>query len=100
MPSPTERSMKNYGKKSSVDIRRQHNLELLRRMRSGDSLTSFDSRSSWFPPRPVIEKDKLALERLYHTSATKRPSAVADRTGDDSEVLKLKSRSHGSLGEA
>lgn len=51
--------------KNIRDLRRQHNQELIRRMRNGESLTSFDSKASWYPPRPIIEKDKEAIERLY-----------------------------------
>ena len=46
-------------------IRKRHNVELLRRMRSGEALWSFDSTASWFPPRPVIAKDPRAIFRLY-----------------------------------
>jgi len=46
-----------------------HNRDLIRRMRNGDSLTSFDSTSSWYPPRPVIEKDEKALAELYGSTA-------------------------------
>ncbi len=46
-------------------LRREHNQELIRRMRQGDSLTAYDSKSSWFPPRPIIEKDSEAITKLY-----------------------------------
>jgi hypothetical protein len=45
--------------------RNTYNRDLIRRMRNGESLTRFDCRSSWFPPRPTIEKDKEAIEKLY-----------------------------------
>jgi hypothetical protein len=45
--------------------RKQHNLELIRRMRSGDSLCSYNSTDSWFPPRPMVKKDKDAMAKLY-----------------------------------
>lgn len=45
--------------------RKRHNEELLKRMAAGDSLKSHDSEASWFPPRPIIEKDEVALKRLY-----------------------------------
>lgn len=49
-------------------MRRQHNDDLLRRMRSGEALWSFDSNASWFPERPKIKKDPKALARLYGTA--------------------------------
>lgn len=52
-------------------LRTKHNLDLIRRMREGDSLKSFDSRASWFPPRPVIEKDSQALSQLYGSRSTR-----------------------------
>ena len=51
------------------DTRRQHNTDLIRRMRNGESLYSFDSTSSWFPPRPIISKDKQAIKQLYGDKA-------------------------------
>ena len=47
------------------DLRRQHNQDLIRRMRSGESLNSFDSKASWYPPRPIIKKDIIEIARLY-----------------------------------
>ncbi len=46
-------------------LRDEHNKDLIRRMRNGEPLTSFDSHSSWFPPRPTIEKDSNAISQLY-----------------------------------
>jgi len=34
-------------------------------MKAGESLWSYDSKASWFPPRPMIEKDPEAIKRLY-----------------------------------
>lgn len=51
--------------KKLSDRRKKHNLDLIKRMQDGESLTSFDSSASWFPPRPVIRKDAKALARLY-----------------------------------
>jgi len=45
--------------------RQNHNEDLIRRMRDGEPLTSFDSTSSWYPPRPIIKKDPKALQALY-----------------------------------
>ncbi len=61
--------MKDLSNKNPSQIRRSHNSELLRKMRNGESLTSFDSKASWFPPRPMIEKDKDAIMRLYDVDA-------------------------------
>ncbi len=55
--------------KSSDKIRRERNAELLRRMKNGEVLTSYESAASWFPPRPIIEKDRRAIERLYGSNA-------------------------------
>ncbi len=54
---------------NAKDLRLAHNAELIRRMMKGESLTSFDSQSSWYPPRPVIEKDQQEISRLYETAA-------------------------------
>jgi hypothetical protein len=52
-------------KEKDQDNRKKHNQELIRRMRNGDSLKSFDNIASWYPPRPVIKKDPKAIEMLY-----------------------------------
>lgn len=62
--------MKDALVKNVSQIRRQHNSELIRKMRNGESMTSFDSKASWFPPRPVIEKDKREMARVYDAPTT------------------------------
>jgi hypothetical protein len=57
--------MRDKNTKSLLDKRREHNQDLLRRMRSGESLRTVDSRASWFPPRPIIQKDQEAISKLY-----------------------------------
>ncbi|MFK7871987.1 MAG: hypothetical protein AB8C84_02285 [Oligoflexales bacterium] len=66
--------MRDFDKKSTDEIRKKHNEDLLQRFQRGESLKSYDSSSSWFPPRPVIEKDKKALE-LLHKSNPKAESS-------------------------
>lgn len=56
--------------KSNQDGRKRHNEQLIRRMKSGEPLWSYDSKASWFPPRPMIEKDPEAIKRLYASSNT------------------------------
>ena len=51
------------------EIRVEHNRELIQRMNSGDNMQSFDSFSSWFPPRPVIQKDLSIVKKLYSKTA-------------------------------
>ena len=51
--------------KTTQDSRKRHNEQLIRRMKSGEPLWSYDSKASWFPPRPMIEKDPEAIKRLY-----------------------------------
>ena len=51
--------------KTAEQKRKQHNYDLIRRMRNGDALYSFDSQQSWYPPRPIVKKDKSEMSRLY-----------------------------------
>ena len=60
-------------------LRKQRNEQLLRRMKAGESLWSYDSKASWFPPRPMIEKDKEAIKRLYDGSSTSQYTDPAVR---------------------
>ena len=61
--------MKKVDIKQINKIRRKHNSEILKRMQSGDSLKSYESSASWFPPRPVIQKDPKAIEKLYKSKS-------------------------------
>jgi hypothetical protein len=47
------------------NLRKERNADILRRMRNGEQLASFNSYASWFPPRPIIQKDIHALQELY-----------------------------------
>ncbi|NRA66271.1 MAG: hypothetical protein HRU19_17425 [Pseudobacteriovorax sp.] len=46
-------------------LRKERNSDVIRRMKNGDQLSSFNSYSSWFPPRPIISKDADAVKELY-----------------------------------
>jgi hypothetical protein len=65
--------------KNTMDTRKSHNEQLIRRMKSGEPLWSYDSQASWFPPRPTIEKDPEAIKRLYK-DALSQPSEFTDPT--------------------
>ncbi len=81
--------MRDKHSRSQVDKRRDHNQDLLRRMRSGESLRSVDSRSSWFPPRPMIQKDQEAISRLYNLTA-KESSRGAETSSESLGESSLK----------
>jgi hypothetical protein len=68
--------MKKITELKSRNLRQDRNVELVRRMRNGEQLTSFDSQSSWYPPRPTIEKDPSAISKLYGVVAK---ASKADR---------------------
>jgi hypothetical protein len=67
-------------------MRTRHNIDLIRRMRDGEPLKSFDSRASWFPPRPVIEKDSRAVSSLYGAQARKTRVAKVQDEHDGSQA--------------
>jgi|AACY02.9.fsa_nt_gi hypothetical protein len=72
-------------------LRRRQNKELILKMRKGEPLKGFDSQSSWFPPRPIIQKDKDAIGRLYaKTSAVPSFSKGASKTSSVSYLLSRK----------
>lgn len=45
--------------------RKSRNDDLIRRYRNGESLCAVDGKSTWFPPRPIIQKDAEAVRKLY-----------------------------------
>jgi hypothetical protein len=74
--------------------RRDHNKELLRRMNNGESLTTFSNASSWFPPRPVIEKDRKLMVKLYGETAIEESTEPEKglRLADSEETTKSKEK--------
>ena len=66
--------------KNDLDIRKARNEQLIRRMKSGEPLWSYDSKASWFPPRPIIEKDPEAIKKLYNTKSSANSGSYNDPT--------------------
>ncbi len=50
---------------SPVEIRNRHNVDLLLRVRSGEVLHEINTVENGFPPRPLVQKDKRNIHRLY-----------------------------------
>lgn len=67
------------------DRRKSHNDELLRKMKAGENLTTTDTFSLWFPPRPIIKKDTDRIKELYgHDTkiiGTSQIKVVKDKEG-------------------
>lgn len=83
-------------KKNASDLRKQHNGDLIRRMRNGESLNAIDSKASWFPPRPVIEKDKREMARLYTEEAARNQGISAHQREKDDKVVPFTSLNNAS----
>jgi hypothetical protein len=80
--------MKKVTELRSRNLRHDRNSELVRRMRTGEQLTSFNSQSSWFPPRPIIEKDQGAIHKLYgKAEAALQSLPSAENMQKDSDSL-------------
>ena len=74
-------SMKFISSERSKLLRQTRNLDVVRRMRDGENLASFNSQASWYPPRPTIEKDKKALEQLYGQESSSIVRIPEDQEG-------------------
>lgn len=76
--------MDDYGesmKKDEVEKQRQkHNKNIVERMKRGEDLVEFDEMESWFPPRPMVKKDKKLMAKLY------------DNKEDEKEVKRRQSK--------
>jgi len=75
--------------KTESTLRRQHNSELIRRMRNGDSLNAIDSRASWFPPRPILQKDAREMSRVYNQTVTRMAGASPKAPEDNGKVVSI-----------
>lgn len=73
--------MKVISQQKSEQIRRERNADLLRRMQNGEKLSSFSSADSWYPPRPIAEKDRGAIQELYGTDVDERLRNASRRDG-------------------
>ena len=51
--------------KTPEQIRKEKNDALLERYHAGETLSYIDPSATWFPPRPMIEKDKSLVAKLY-----------------------------------
>lgn len=56
--------MMNY--EDDAEKRKKENKYLIEKMMRGESFNTVSTASTWFPPRPIIEKDKEAMGRLYN----------------------------------
>jgi hypothetical protein len=49
------------------DIRKERNKSLVERLKAGDPLRApIDHVDTWWPPRPIIEKDLKGMKRVYN----------------------------------
>jgi len=60
-------------KEKTADERRsEENEAVIARMRAGCSHSLVPPQATWWPPRPIIEKDKDAVKRLYRHGDDKK----------------------------
>ncbi|MBM4252488.1 MAG: hypothetical protein FJ146_10995 [Deltaproteobacteria bacterium] len=76
-------------KNKHFNLRKQHNSDLIRRMRNGEPLNTIDSKSSWYPPRPVIKKDESEMARVYGTSVTEKAQELTLSAVQDGDVAAI-----------
>jgi len=69
--------------------RKQHNLDLIKRMRNGEPLNAIDSKSSWYPPRPTIAKDPSEMARVYSQPNGSSVLAASDHNDVESSEAKI-----------
>lgn len=53
------------------ELRERRNAEMIRRLKAGDTFTAVDAYDTWYPPRPINEKDMDAVCRLYGIDQSK-----------------------------
>lgn len=61
-------------------LRAKRNKELIERMNAGESLSNFSNTNSWFPDRPSVEKDQVAMAKLYNLTNRKPKMACQAST--------------------
>jgi hypothetical protein len=73
--------MNSYEKEK--ETRKKANEELLRKMKSGESLKMVSVQSTWFPPRPIIKKNEDKIKELYGDNAS--IVGVTDENNENNE---------------
>lgn len=53
-------------------IRKKHNKEIIAKMVRGDDLHAYSAEDSWYPERPVIEKDQKIMNKLNRKNKVKK----------------------------
>ena len=48
-----------------AEKRKAKNADLIARMKAGESTSLYIPQATWFPPRPIIEKDKDIVKKLF-----------------------------------
>jgi len=51
--------------KKEKDRIQKANESIIARMKRGESLVTVPADATWFPPRPLIQKSKKDIEKLY-----------------------------------
>ena len=65
--------------------KRQHeNARILAKMKRGESLSTVPPEATWFPPRPIIAKNKKDIERLYNIPSS--PPTLSLVTGENNDT--------------
>ena len=64
----------------------RENARILEKMQRGESLVTVPTQATWFPPRPIIEKSKKDIERLYNISASPHTLSLVTGENDDTST--------------
>lgn len=51
--------------KDEAEKRRKANKSILERFMRGETLATVPPDATWYPPRPIIAKDKEAIKKIY-----------------------------------
>ncbi len=81
--------MKFITNKNAQVLRKARNADILRRMEDNQALSSFNSQASWFPPRPIVEKDPTAIKKLYGTEVDRRLDGMKEDLAGEQKPLRL-----------
>ena len=70
--------------------RKNHNEDLIERMKKGDPLQTQSALDSWFPPRPVVKKNTSLLKQLHSGSEKNETKKKIDSTPISVSKVRLK----------
>ncbi len=69
--------------KDEAEKRKKANKSILERFMRGETLATIPQEATWYPPRPVITKDKESIKKIYGVDIKEKKLSIVDGGKDE-----------------